>query len=386
MRSTIATIDLDALEWNLSVIRRQAPEKSILGMVKANAYGHGMIAIARALQHCGVDVLGTAFVDEALQLKGAGITIPIMVLTPIEEHDCVAVIENDLVTVACDVQQVTNLAMTAIAAGKIAEVHLYVDTGMLREGFRPHDAVEAATVIAAMPGIRLTGICTHFATSDEPHSAFFREQLSTFVSVLSNCAAVGSTFASVHAANSAAMWQSDSTHFTMVRPGLSLYGYVSPGSKEMSLRPVMSLSSRVISVRRAWPGESVSYGRRYVVPEESTIVTVPIGYGDGYLRSLTGAACCLIGGIRYPIVGTICMDELMVNVGNADVKQGDEVVLMGQQTANDGHTASIDANDIAQWASTIPYDVTTSVSARVPRCFTGRLAAMAGIQTQLKKN
>ncbi|MBC8124564.1 MAG: alanine racemase [Candidatus Kapabacteria bacterium] len=382
MRSTIATIDLDALEWNLSVIRRQAPEKAILGMVKANAYGHGMIAIANALQHCGVDVLGTAFVDEALELKKAGISIPIMVLTPIEEHDCTAVVENDLVTVACDMSQVAFLSHAAVTAGKIAEVHLYIDTGMHREGFRPHDAVEAAKVVGAMPGIRLTGVCTHFATSDEPHSSFFREQLSTFNSVLSKCAAAGSTFASIHAANTAAMWQSDLAHFTMVRPGLSLYGYVLPGNEEMTLRPVMSITSRVLSVRRAWPGESVSYGRRYVVPEEQTIVTVPIGYGDGYLRSLTGAAFCLIGGRRYPIVGTICMDELMVNVGDADVKLGDEVVLMGQQTGRDGITSSIDANDIAQWASTIPYDVTTSVSARVPRCFTGRLAALAKNQTQ----
>lgn len=381
MRSTVATIDLDALEWNIGVIRRRTPGKAILAMVKANAYGHGMIPISRALQAYGVEMLGTALVDEALLLRTAGISIPIMVLTPVEPHECLAAAEHDLITVACDLSQIRALGEAATSLGKQAEVHLYIDTGMHREGFRPHDATVAAEAIRSIPGIRLTGICTHFATADDPNSPFLREQLSTFNEVRKQCESVGCTFATVHAANTGAMWQSEQTHFSMVRPGLSLYGYASPGNEAMTLRPVMSLASRIISIRRAWPGETVSYGRRYMVTNETTIVTVPVGYGDGYMRSLTGVAECLIGGERFPVVGSICMDELMVDVGNADVHLGDEVVLLGRQVQRDGLLNSIDAVEIAAWASTIPYEITTAISARVPRSFIGRLATQPGFLT-----
>ncbi|MCX6140305.1 MAG: alanine racemase [Candidatus Kapabacteria bacterium] len=367
MRSTVATIDLDALAWNLSVVRARTPGKSVLAMVKANAYGHGMVTTSLALQALGVEMLGTAFVDEAIELRAVGITIPIMVLTPVEAHECRAAIENDLITVACEISQVSELSRCAQEVGRTAEVHLYIDTGMHRDGFRPSHAVGAARTIGEMPGIRLTGVCTHFATADEPHSPFLREQLSTFTEVISQCEANGSTFATIHAANSGAMWQLDTSHFTMVRPGLSLYGYSAAGTDVMTLHPVMSLSSRVLSARRAWPGDTISYGRRHVVSRETTIVTVPIGYGDGYLRSLTGKAECLIGGSRFPVVGTICMDELMVDVGDSAIGLGDEVVFLGRQVGMNGRIDSIDATDLAKWASTIPYEITTSISARVPR-------------------
>jgi len=371
MRSTRAIIDLDALAWNFSVIKRHVNAKAILGMVKANAYGHGMEAIAHTLQELGVDMLGTAILDEALQLRLAGISTPIMVLTPIEPNEVELAVAHNIVTVACDVSQVRALSEAAVGVGGQAEVHLYVDTGMLRDGFRAHDVPEAASTIMAMPGILCTGICTHFATSDEHGSAFLTEQLSTFTAVLAKCESVGCTFATVHAANTGAMWQSELSHFTMVRPGISLYGYASPANNEMTLHPVMAVTSRVLSRRRAFPGETVSYGRRYMVSTSTTIVTVPIGYGDGYLRSLTGKAQVLIGGVRYPVVGTICMDEIMVDIGDANVQIGDEVVLLGRQARPDGHLESIDAVELAEWAHTIPYEITTSVSARVPRIYRG---------------
>lgn len=371
MRSTVATIDLDALAWNYSVIKARTPGKAILGMVKANAYGHGMVQIGLALQSLGVDMLGTAFVDEAIQLRGAGVTIPIMVLTPIEADECRFAIDHRLVIVACEMSQVKALSQAAVEQGRDAEVHLYIDTGMHREGFRPIDSVKAAHAIQNLPGIRLTGICTHFATADEPHSAFLREQLSTFTEVVSQCEANGSTFATIHAANTGAMLQMDSSHFSMVRPGLSLYGYSATGNDLMTLHPVLSLSSRVLSSRRVWPGDTISYGRRHMVTRETTIVTVPIGYGDGYLRGLTGNAECLIQGCRFPIVGTICMDELMVDVGDSSIALGDEVVFLGRQAGSDGRTDSIDATDLARWASTIPYEITSSIAARVPRRYKG---------------
>ena len=376
MRSTVATIDLDALAWNYQVLRSQIGDRAMLGMVKANAYGHGMIGVARTLQHLGIDMLGTAFVSEAQELRDAGITAPIMVLTQVEPHEAEQAVALRLVTVIGDLGQAQALAQAALRANTTAEVHLYIDTGMSRDGVRAHEAVAFATQLIAMEGLRCTGICTHFATADDQHNPFMVEQLSTFRRVVEQCASAGCSFATVHAANSGALWQSSEAHLSLVRPGLSLYGYASAESAATSLRPVMRISSAVVSLRRVWPGDTVSYGRRYMVTEESTIATVPIGYGDGYMRALTGSAQCLIRGKRYPVVGTICMDEIMVNVGNDAIELGDEVVLCGTQHADQAGGA-IDIDELATWASTIPYEITTAVSARVPRLFKGTLADIA---------
>lgn len=376
MRSTVAVIDLDALEWNLSRVRARADGRAILGMVKANAYGHGMIPVARALVECGVDVLGVAFVDEAVGLRLAGITGPILVLTPVEMHEVDTVVQHNLITVACDIDQVRALSECASAHARMVSVHLYIDTGMLREGFRAHDALQASRSIRSMPGVSLDGVCTHFATADEPGGAFLLQQLSTFEHSRQKLVDDGCSFVWVHAANTGALWQSSESHFTLVRPGISIYGYAHAHSEEVTLRPVMSIRSRVVSKRRAWPGDTVSYGRRYMVAEETTIVTVPIGYGDGYLRSLTGHAECLIGGRRCRVVGSICMDELMVDVGDADVAIGDEVVMLGRQDRSGSQVESVDAVELAAWAGTIPYEITTAISGRVPRQYVGRLARL----------
>lgn len=376
MRSTIATIDLDALAWNYQTLRSRIGSCSMLGMVKANAYGHGMIGVSRVLQHLGIDMLGTAFVSEAQELRDAGITIPIMILTPVEPHEAEQAVHLGLITVVGDLSQAQALADAARRSATTAEVHLYVDTGMCRDGVRAHDAPDVARRLAEIEGLRCSGICTHFATADDPHNPFLAEQLSTFRRVIEQCEALGCTFATVHAANTGALWQTGDTHFSLVRPGLSLYGYTSVEAGVPPLRPVMRLSSRVVSRRRVWPGDTVSYGRRYMVSEEATVVTVPIGYGDGYLRALTGSAQCLIRGRRYPVVGTICMDEIMVNVGNDPIEIGDEVVLSGVQQG-EAFGGAIDIDELATWAQTISYEITTAISARVPRLFTGALAGIA---------
>ena len=376
MRSTVATIDLDALAWNYQALRSRIGNAQMLAMVKANAYGHGMVGVSRVLEHLGVEMLGTAFVSEARELRTAGITVPIMVLTQVEPHEAEEAIELNLVLVVGDLSQARALAVAARERGAVANVHVYVDTGMCRDGVRAHDAAAFVRELQSVEGLSCTGVCTHFATADDPHNPFLREQLSTFQHVIEQCADVGCSFASVHAANTGALWQMSDTHFTMVRPGLSLYGYATDQSPVVPLRPVMRVSSTVVSLRRVWPGDTVSYGRRYMVTEEATIATVPIGYGDGYMRALTGSAMCLIRGKRYPVVGTICMDEIMVNVGNDAVELGDEVVLCGVQHHAAGGGA-IDIDELATWAKTIPYEITTAISARVPRLFTGSLAPIA---------
>lgn len=377
MRSTVATIDTDAFVWNIGVIRKRAPNARILGMVKANAYGHGMIPTARILEAVNIDMLGVAFVDEAVQLRKAEISVPILVLTPNEPHEAELIIAHNIGVVICSREQAEHLSAAAVAAGTTVTAHLYVDTGMHRDGFTVHDVVEQAGVVCALPGLKVEGLCTHFATADELHHPFIREQIGRFERVIERLQEHGHQFELIHAANTGGIWQAPFAHFSMIRPGLSMYGYSSPADEEMLLRPVMSITSRVLSLRRIWPGDTVSYGQRFMASNETTIATVPIGYGDGYLRGLTGTARCLIGGKEYPVVGTICMDECMVDVGSDNVAIGDEVVFLGRQSDARGRLHSIDAIDIAQWAHTIPYEITTLVSARVPRKYVGAYADVA---------
>lgn len=369
MRSTNAIIDLSALAWNLGVVRRRSQGRKILGMVKANAYGHGIVQVSNTLAAEGIDMLGVAFVDEGIQLRKAGVTTPIMVLTPPEDSDVADILRYDLTTVVCDLREAQ--ALNAAGVGRRPRVHVYVDTGMRRDGIRAERALEFVSALRQFANLEIEGICTHLATSDEQDSFFVREQLSVFEAVLGQLSASGHNFAIIHAANTGAVWQSAQSLFTMVRPGLSLYGYASPHNDLYTLRPVMAIVSKILSLRTVHAGETVSYGRRWMATHHTTIATIPVGYGDGYLRALTGKASCLIRGRRYPVVGAICMDECMVDVGDSNVEIGDDVALLGRQENADGHVQSIDAMDIARWANTIPYDVTTSVSARVPRIFHG---------------
>ena len=369
VRSTNAIIDLSALAWNLGVVRRRSQGRKILGMVKANAYGHGIIQISKTLAAENIDMLGVAFVDEGIQLREAGVAIPIMVLTPPESSDVADILRFDLTTVVCDLREAQILS--AAGVGARPRVHVYVDTGMRRDGIRAEKVLEFVNALGHCTNLDVEGICTHLATSDEQDSFFVREQLSVFEAVLGQLSASGHTFAIVHAANTGAVWQSAQSLFTMVRPGLSLYGYASPHNDLYSLRPVMSIVSKILSLRAVHAGETVSYGRRWMASHDTTIATIPVGYGDGYLRALTGKAACLIRGNLYPVVGAICMDECMVDVGDSNVEVGDDVTLLGRQENANGHIQSIDAMDVARWANTIPYDVTTSVSARVPRIFKG---------------
>ncbi|MDZ4746231.1 MAG: alanine racemase [bacterium] len=367
MRSTNVLIDLSALEWNLGVVRRRTDGRKVLGMVKANAYGHGIVQVSKVLQSNQIDMLGVAFVDEGVLLREAGIQIPIMVLTPPERSDVADILRFDLTTVVSNIQEAE--VLNAAASARRPRVHVYIDTGMRRDGVRAEHAVAFVEALGYCTNLDVEGICTHLATSEEPDSAFVREQLSTFAAVLRQLSARGHTFAIVHAANTGGIWQSAQSMFTMVRPGLSLYGYAPPHDDIFTLRPVMSIVSKVLSLRTVHAGETVSYGRRWMASQDTTIATIPLGYGDGYLRALTGKASCLIHGKTFPIVGTICMDECMVDVGDYSVEVGDDVVMLGRQSNAEGHVQSIDALDIANWANTIPYEITTAISARVPRIY-----------------
>jgi len=346
-------------------------------MVKANAYGHGMVGVSRVLEHVGVDVLGVAFVDEAITLRQHGIHMPIVVLTPFEEHEAPSAVAYNLEVVVADQPRVEALAAAAQRADKQVRCHVFVDTGMRRDGIDPEQAPAFAAAVAAKPGLILRGLCTHLASADAPFDEFNKEQLKRFDLVLEEILRMDVHVPDVHATNTGGIWNLPSSMYSMVRPGLSLYGYEPTSGRASELRPVMTLVSTVLSIRSVSKGETVSYGRRWKAASDTNIATVPIGYGDGYARSLSGVAEMLIQGQRVPVVGTVCMDECMLNIGGMKVSIGDEVVVMGYQN-HGGMQGSIDAVELAAWLDTIPYEVTTAISARVPRVYKGAYAKVAG--------
>ncbi len=346
-----------------------------MGMVKANAYGHGIVECSQTLVAEGVSMLGVAFADEAIPVRIDSTkdsplhTAPIFVTTPPFPHEADEYCRLNLAFSAASLETVRAFSAAAERHGITLSAHLYVDTGMRRDGIEPQEALAFMQSCEHLPNIRLDGICTHFATADESPSSqktsFAHQQLQRFHDTLHTLNNAGFTFAHVHAANSAALGNLPQARFTLVRAGFSLYGY-NP-SNDLSepfanLHPVMTLRTSIVALRRVPAGTSVSYGRRYITSRETTIATLPIGYADGFPRGLTNKAFCLIRGRRFPIVGTICMDECMVDVSDESFSVGEDVILLGEQG-----NSRIFANELAAALGTIPYEVLAGISARVRR-------------------
>ncbi len=330
-------------------------------MVKANAYGHGMIDVARIIES-QIDFFGVAVMYEGVALRLARITKPIVVMMPPDIYDAEKFCECDLQMVACSLQIMKDFDLEAERQGVRLKAHLYIDTGMRRDGIEPSEAVAFMEACRPFTNIDIIGICTHFASSDDIDISFTMQQLEVFNSCISDLRSAGFEFAYVHAANSGALFNHPQSHFNVIRVGLSLYG-ISPAHVEHShLQPVLRLRTRVNALRRIEAGESVSYGRKYRTEKATTIATVPIGYGDGYSRILTQKAECLLHGKRFPVVGAICMDECMIDVGDEEVQLGDEVVLLGRQGSEE-----VTAWELANLMNTIPYEVTSMITSRVPR-------------------
>jgi alanine racemase len=361
VRSTVAEVRRSALLHNLHEIRRTAPDAQVMAMVKANAYGHGMIEVAHVIEPA-VDFFGVAVMSEGLALRSYGITKPIVVMMPPDIYDAQHFCERDLQLVACSMDILRDFDAEARRFNKVMKAHLYIDTGMRRDGIEPHDARAFMDECSTLKNIKVIGICTHFASSDDADTSFTEHQLTLFNDTMADLARAGYTFDYVHASNSGALFRHPRAHFNLVRVGLSLYGIAPASVVDSPLQPVLTLKTRVNALRRIAAGESVSYGRRFVSAKETTIATIPIGYGDGYSRMLTGKAQCLLHGKRFPIVGAICMDECMIDAGDEEVKLGDEVVLIGPQGAE-----TISAREIAETLHTIPYEITSMITSRVPR-------------------
>ncbi len=368
-RPTWAEIDLSAIKHNIAVLRAYLkPSTRFMAVVKANAYGHGVMEVANVCAANGVDFLGVATLDEAMPLVEAGIKLPILVLGYVPGEFAEQVIEHDIRTVVYEEGYARELSRAAQRLGKDALIHFKIDTGMGRLGFPDDDAGIAAVVgIAALPGIRAEGLMTHFAESDSPQRDYTSQQIQRFMAFNRELEKQGLHIAIKHCGNSAAIVSYPEAHLDMVRAGIMLYGlYPAPSMKALNLDiiPAMTLKSRVSFVKTLPCGESVSYGRTYTCSEDTEVATIPIGYADGYNRLLSNRAYAMIKGIKAPLIGTVCMDQCMFALPKgSNVQTGDEVILFGRP--EDGITA----DDLANLIGTINYESVTTITSRVPRTY-----------------
>lgn len=373
IRPTRLEVDLDSLAWNIRQIKNGLSNGALIcASLKANAYGHGAVHIAPTLLANGADMFSVAFLDEALELRAAGIDAPILILGALERPRAREVISNCLIQSISSYSEAVALSEESARTGVRASVHIKLDTGMGRLGFVYGNPSAADDILAAcaLPGIRAVGVFTHFATADEADPSYAERQLHDFISACADMSRRGLDIPFRHCSNSAAIAGFPHAHFNMVRPGIALYGGAGalPGAfhRDLSLRRVMSLRTRIALVKSIPAGASVGYGRRFIARRPTRIATLPIGYGDGYNRGLScGAGSVLIGGERAPVAGLICMDQCMVDVTDILSAQIDgEAVLFGKQGANE-----ITLEEIAQALGTIPYEVMCAISRRVPRLY-----------------
>ena len=364
----LAIVDLDAIASNIKNIRAKVDKNSgIIGIIKADAYGHGSVETAKVLLDNGADWLAVAVVDEGLNLRKNGITAPILLLGYTPELRLNDVINNGFIQTVYSYDTAKKLSDAASALGKKAVIHIKIDTGMGRIGYRVNEeSADEIVKISKLPNIDVNGMFTHFSTADEADKAYTLEQYNKFVKMNDMLEERGLHIPVKHAANSAAIMDFDNMMFNMVRPGIILYGaYPSDEVKKenLLLSPAMSIKTHVSYVKDVNEGDSISYGRKYTAPSKRRIATIPVGYADGFIRAYSKGGKVLVRGEYAPIVGRICMDQFMVDVTDIDgVEVNDEVVLMGKQGDKE-----ITADFIASVLDTINYEVFCTLSKREPR-------------------
>lgn len=365
-----AEIDLNTIEQNFQNIQRQVGDCGVLCVIKANAYGHGSVPVAKRLQKAGAAYFGVATVPEAVELREQGVTLPILILGYVDEADAALVARYRITAAVYDFETAEMLSAAAMEEGEEIRVHFKLDTGMSRLGFPAHHLEETAGEIlriSKLPGLRPDGIFTHFAVSDEVDGAAFTAmQQARFEAVCEMLEARGLHLAVRHCANSGAVLQHPGSYMNMVRAGIILYGYYPDRAipRTLGLRPAMTLKARIVQVHTVDAGSTVSYGRTYEAARDTRLAVLSIGYADGYLRGRPGHASVLLGGRVVPVVGRICMDMCMAELPDGlAVRRGDEAIIFGPE--------GVTAEDVAESVDTITYEVLCAVSSRVPRIYIG---------------
>ncbi len=368
LRPTAAVVTLDHIRHNIALIRaRLSPQTRYLAVVKANAYGHGMEAVSRCALESGAAYLGVAFAEEGARLREAGVSAPILLLGATDEAHMDEVVRHDLMPTIFTAASLLKLQNHAARFGRTCAFHIKVDTGMRRIGFSDEAAfTEAIELLSRCPNLRLDGLFTHFAVSESPDPSFTRLQAERFLRYAGIARAHGLN-PILHAANSAAALHLPETQFDMVRGGIAMYGCHPSGERLPGddLLPAMRWQTTISHIKTIAANEGVSYGLRFVSPRAMRVGTLPVGYGDGYMRCLSGKTDVLIHGKRAPEIGTICMDQMMVDLTELpEAEVGDEVMLLGAQGKEE-----VTAEELAARAGTISYEILLNISERVPRVY-----------------
>lgn len=369
IRPVWAEVNLDNIINNINEIKKNINAEEIIAVVKANAYGHGAIDVAPILVESGADKLAVATLSEALELREAGIKVPILILGYTDVSFAEMLINNDIEQTVYSLDYAKELSKKAEALGKIAKIHIAVDTGMGRIGFLPNKkSVEEVVEISKLINLKITGVFTHFSNADEEDKSYAHNQIEKFNSFINEIEKREVNLGVKHISNSASIIDIEDAHYNAIRPGIILYGYYPSdyiNKDKLKLMPALSLKCQVIHVKELPKGEYIGYGRKFRTERDSVIATLPIGYADGYIRGLYGKAQVIINGKSAPVVGKICMDQCMVDVTDiGPVNVGDEVILLGEDNGIKNN-----ADDMAEILDTINYEILCMIGRRVPRIY-----------------
>ncbi len=365
LRPTYVEIDLGRIAGNYRSIQDHVGKANVMAVLKANAYGHGLVPVAKALEAAGAHMIGLAYLEEGIRLRRAGITLPILVLGGILGRQIPSYLEHDLTLTASSVDKLKAINEAAARLGVRANVHLKIDTGMERIGVHWYSAAPLLEASLACDSVDVQGIFSHFANADAFDLSHAKTQLERFLNVTRFYEKRGLPMPMRHMANSGAVLQLPEANLDMVRPGVLLFGvHPSPEvARTVAVLPALTWKSRVVYFKVLQPHHPVGYGSTWQSEKLTRVVTVPVGYGDGYMRAMSGSAQVVIHGQRYPVVGRVCMDQVVVDIGWDSAYNGDEVVLLG------GDEVPISAQEMADWAGTIAYEILTNINTRVPRVY-----------------
>ncbi|MEI4802172.1 alanine racemase [Bacillus sp. NPDC077411] len=369
-RNTIVEVNLDAVKHNVREFKKRVNDENIAMMaaVKANGYGHGAIEVAKAAIEAGVSHIAVAFVDEGIELREAGITVPILVLGYTPEEAIIDAIEYDIMMTVYRIDDLRNIDCIAERLQKAARIQIKIDTGMSRIGLQEEEVVPFLQELKAMQHVEVAGMFTHYSTADEVDKTYTLMQKDLFEKAVNIAKDMGLHLPLIHSSNSAGTMELNNEFQNMVRVGIGIYGmYPSKevNHKTVTIQPILTLKSKVAHVKRGKQGRGVSYGNTYVAAGDEWVATIPIGYADGFSRQLSSRGYALVNGVRVPIIGRVCMDQLMLDVTKAmPVHVGDEVVFYGKQGNEE-----IAVEEVADMLGTINYEVTCMLNRRIPRVY-----------------